>query len=291
MVPPMTVSPSPASPGTDSPVIMLRSMAVWPNCTSPSAAMVSPGRTTNMSPGRSRLAGTRRSVPSGLEQAHVPGRGRRQVAHGLAGDAPGPCLVQPAGQQERGDRGGGLQVDAAAGVVDQPLPQRPALAAAVEHEHGVDRPAARRDDAQRHQRVHRGGAVPGVLQRGPVERPGAPQGHRRRAGDEQPLPAGEPQRRDQRRASATGRSAGRRRSARRSAAGSGRRSACRPGRPVRPVRPGRPAEPAHPGRRRRGPLAGGRRGERAEYPARSTAATSSATGIAAGAVTRAVAVA
>ena len=40
-------------------------MAVWPNSTSPSAAMVSPGRTTNLSPGRSRLAGTRRSVPSG----------------------------------------------------------------------------------------------------------------------------------------------------------------------------------------------------------------------------------
>ena len=64
MVPPMTASPSPASPGTDSPVIVERSMAVWPNSTSPSAAMVSPGRTTKRSPGRSRLAGTRRSVPS-----------------------------------------------------------------------------------------------------------------------------------------------------------------------------------------------------------------------------------
>lgn len=61
----MTVSPSPASPGTDSPVIAERSTAVWPNSTSPSAAMVSPGRTTNRSPGRSRLAGTRRSLPSG----------------------------------------------------------------------------------------------------------------------------------------------------------------------------------------------------------------------------------
>ena len=44
---------------------MLRSIAVWPNSTSPSAAMVSPGRTTNMSPGRSPLTGTWRSVPSG----------------------------------------------------------------------------------------------------------------------------------------------------------------------------------------------------------------------------------
>ena len=62
-VPPVTLSPSAASPGTDSPVIMLRSMAVWPNSTSPSAAMVSPGRTTNLSPGRSWLAGIWRSVP------------------------------------------------------------------------------------------------------------------------------------------------------------------------------------------------------------------------------------
>ncbi len=64
-VPPVTVSPSAASPGTDSPVIMLRSMAVRPNSTSPSAAMVSPGRTTNLSPGRSWLAGIWRWLPSG----------------------------------------------------------------------------------------------------------------------------------------------------------------------------------------------------------------------------------
>ena len=64
-VPPVTLSPSPASPGTDSPVIIERSTAVWPNSTSPSAAMVSPGRTMNLSPGRSRVAGIWRSVPSG----------------------------------------------------------------------------------------------------------------------------------------------------------------------------------------------------------------------------------
>ena len=96
MVPPVTVSPSPASPGTDSPVIMERSIAVWPNSTSPSAAMVSPGRTTNLSPGRRRLAGTWRSVPSGSSRHTSLAAGGRQVAHRLAGDAPGPCLVQPA---------------------------------------------------------------------------------------------------------------------------------------------------------------------------------------------------
>ena len=133
-----------------------------------------------------------------VEHAHVL-RGRaRQLAHRLAGDAPGPCLVQAAREKERGDGGGGLQVDAAARGVDQPLPQGSAGPAAVEDEHGVNRPAAGRDDAQRHQRVHRGSAVPGVLQGGPVERPGAPQGYWRRASDEQPLPAREPQRREQR---------------------------------------------------------------------------------------------
>ena len=57
-IPAVTSSPSAASPGTDSPVIALRSMAASPNATTPSAAMVSPGRTTSMSPGRSWLTGT-----------------------------------------------------------------------------------------------------------------------------------------------------------------------------------------------------------------------------------------
>ena len=46
-VPAVTRSPSAASAGTDSPVIMVRSTADWPNSTSPSAAIRSPGRTTN----------------------------------------------------------------------------------------------------------------------------------------------------------------------------------------------------------------------------------------------------
>ena len=46
-VPAATVPPSVTSAGTDSPVIMLVSTADWPNSTSPSAAIRSPGRTTN----------------------------------------------------------------------------------------------------------------------------------------------------------------------------------------------------------------------------------------------------
>ena len=53
MVPPVTASPAAASTGTGSPVIMLRSTADSPDSTSPSAAIFSPGRTTNMSPRRS----------------------------------------------------------------------------------------------------------------------------------------------------------------------------------------------------------------------------------------------
>ena len=37
------------------------------------------------------------------EHAHVLGPGRGQIPHGLTGAAPGPGLVQPPGQQERGD--------------------------------------------------------------------------------------------------------------------------------------------------------------------------------------------
>ena len=125
-VPPVTRSPSAASAGTDSPVIMLRSTALWPNSTSPSAAMVSPGTDDELVPGPQRAGGDPPLGSVRAEHAHVlRGRGR-QAAHGLAGDAPGPRLVQPAREQERGDGGGGLQVDAAAGGVDELLPDRPA---------------------------------------------------------------------------------------------------------------------------------------------------------------------
>ena len=155
-VPAVTVSPSATSAGTDSPVIMLVSTADWPNSTSPSAAIRSPG------PDHEPLArppaaatGTRRSVPSASStQASLRAR-RGQLAHRVPGVAPGPGLIQPAGQQERGHRRGDLQVDPAAGGVQQQLPRAHPGLAAVQHEHRVHRPAARRGDAQRHQRVHR----------------------------------------------------------------------------------------------------------------------------------------
>ena len=63
-VPPTTGSPTSASAGTGSPVSMLRSTAERPDTTRPSAAIFSPGRTTNRAPTTSSPTGTRRSVPS-----------------------------------------------------------------------------------------------------------------------------------------------------------------------------------------------------------------------------------
>ena len=83
-VPPVTRSPSAASPGTDSPVIIERSTALRPNSTSPSAATVSPGRTMNRIPGASASAApAARFRPA--QQPHLPGRRAGQVAHRLAG--------------------------------------------------------------------------------------------------------------------------------------------------------------------------------------------------------------
>ena len=100
IVPPVTASPGAASTGTDSPVIMLRSTADWPDRTSPSAAIRSPGRTTNRWPAWSREAGIRLLGSVVVQDADVPGAGRGQVPHGLPGGAPGPGLVaaaRPAG--------------------------------------------------------------------------------------------------------------------------------------------------------------------------------------------------
>ena len=82
MVPPVTVSPAAASTGTDSPVIMLRSTADWPDMTSPSAAIRSPGRTTKRWPARSRPAGIWYSESSGpsTQTSLAPAAARSRMA-------------------------------------------------------------------------------------------------------------------------------------------------------------------------------------------------------------------
>ena len=62
-VAPTTVSPTPTSTGTDSPVSIEASTAEEPSSTTPSVATFSPGRTTNRSPTASRSIGTRVSTP------------------------------------------------------------------------------------------------------------------------------------------------------------------------------------------------------------------------------------
>ena len=191
MVPATTASPAAASAGTGSPVIMLRSTADAPDRTSPSAAIFSPGRTTNTSPRSSRSTGTRRSVPSAPSTQTSRAARRRQLAHGLPRRATGAGLVEPPGEQERGDRRGDLEVDAAARGVRQ-LGEDAHPGRAVQVEHRVHRPPAGGGDPEGNQRVHRGRAVPGVLDGSAVERPRCPQRHRRRQGHQDPLPAGEP---------------------------------------------------------------------------------------------------
>ena len=129
-----------------------------------------------------------------LQQGGVPGGGSGQGAQAGVGGAPGAGLVQAPGQQERGDSGGGLQVDAAARAAGQLLPEGALLPVAVQGEHGVGGPAAGGGDAERDKGVHGGRSVPGGAQRRPVEWPRAPQDHRGRAADQDPLPAREPRR-------------------------------------------------------------------------------------------------
>ena len=73
----------------------------------------------------------------------------------------------------------------------------PELARTAEQQR-PQRPAGRRDDADRDERVHGRGAVPGGPERGPVERPGGPRDDGQRERGDHPLPAGELQRRDHR---------------------------------------------------------------------------------------------
>jgi hypothetical protein len=132
------------------------------------------------------------------KHAGVLGARPGQFAHRVPGIAPGPGFIPLAGQQERRDRRRHLQVDAAAGGVDQLIPRAVLHGAVVQDEHRVHRPPAGRDDAQGHQRVHRSRAMPRVLQRGAVERPGRPPRDRNRQRYQDPLPPGEPVGRKQR---------------------------------------------------------------------------------------------
>ncbi len=65
IAPASTLSPSPTSTGTDSPVSDARSRLDIPRRTTPSAGMRSPARSSMRSPTRSRMLGTTSTLPSG----------------------------------------------------------------------------------------------------------------------------------------------------------------------------------------------------------------------------------
>ena len=99
-----------------------------------------------------------------------------------AGAALGARLEVAAGEQERRHDRADLEVDlvrAAARVGDQVERHAHVRHAGVAEEQRVERPAPGGEHADRDQRVHRRGAVAEVRPRGAVERPRAPQDHRR----------------------------------------------------------------------------------------------------------------
>ena len=82
------------------------------------------------------------------QHAGLPRPGGGQFPHRVPGITPRPGLIPPPGQQEHGHRRGDLQVDPAAGGVQQQLPRAHPGLPAVQDEHRVHRPAARRRDAE-----------------------------------------------------------------------------------------------------------------------------------------------
>ena len=105
------------------------------------------------------------------------------------------------GEQERRHACRGLEVDvvepvgALQGEAERVLHADHARAAVEQRD---ERPAERRQHADRDQGVHRRAPVAQVHQRGAVERPGSPDDDRRRQGERQPLPAVRLQRRHHR---------------------------------------------------------------------------------------------
>ena len=71
---PMTASPLRRNCGKDSPVRIASSTLEMPSCTNPSAGMVSPGRTSTLSPGTSSTAGTSSSAPLASRRCALAGR-------------------------------------------------------------------------------------------------------------------------------------------------------------------------------------------------------------------------
>jgi hypothetical protein len=140
--------------------------------------------------------------PVGVEHGDILGAELEQRLEGGAGAALGARLEEAAGEQERRHDRAHLEVDlvraAARAIGDQVERHSHARHAGVAEEERVQRPAEGREHAERDQRVHRRRAVLEVRPRRAVEGPRAPQDHRRRELQAQPLPVVELQRADHR---------------------------------------------------------------------------------------------
>ena len=134
------------------------------------------GRRTGRRP-PARSTGIRASTPSRSTATSLAPELEQRPQRG-AGAALGPRLEVAAGQDERGDAGGDLEVDVAGAVAARDGRARtdascPGIAGGAE-EQRVQRPAERGERAERDQGVHRRGAVPQVGPGRPVERPARP---------------------------------------------------------------------------------------------------------------------
>ena len=112
MVAPMTLLPDAFSTGIDSPVIMDSSIELRPSRTTPSTGTFSPGRTRSLSP---RFDLFERNVFFCAVVAREQARSFRaeieQRADGGAGAAAGAEFHDLSEQDQRGDGGGGFEVD------------------------------------------------------------------------------------------------------------------------------------------------------------------------------------
>ena len=203
--PALTVAPTTASPGftstgTDSPVSMrgvdrgaaLDDLAVGGDLLAGAYdEQVARRELVDRDPGLVPVAQHRHVADAELEQ-----RPERRARTPL-----GAVLEPASGEEERRHPGRGLEVDVgrAVGAVDRD-PERvghPGLAGGAEEER-PQRPAERRQHADRHQRVHGGRAVAQVGPRRAVEGPRAPHDDGGSQGERGPLPVGELPGRDHR---------------------------------------------------------------------------------------------
>ena len=144
-------------------------------------------------------------VGPGDQQGDVLGAEVEERTERIAGPTTRPVLGVPAREQERRDDRGRLEVEfgdrhahpgVPGGEEGRRHPQTD-LARAAEQER-PQRPGGRRDDADRHERVHRRGTVPARAHGCLVERPGRPGRDGQREHRDDPLPARELQGRDHR---------------------------------------------------------------------------------------------